>query len=170
MFTIKRFAAAAVAALALTGAAATTASAAASATPSATPDQTLSFYNRGAQGVLDAYCSGPQGPVTWPIAGGDACQQWKVDQGSQGLLLESIAKPGQCIQAPENIGQLATLTPCNAYDPSQQWDFPRIGNDVFIAQAGENSQVLGSLGNYAQIELEQADGAANQRWNPAPPA
>ncbi len=167
MFTIKRFAAATVAALALTGAAASTAAAD---TGTATPDQTLSFYNRAAQGVLDAYCTGPQGPVTWPVTPGDACQHWKVGQGSEGSLLESIAYPGRCLQAPESIGMPAGLAPCNAYDPSQQWNFPRLGNEVFIAEAADDSQVLGSLGNHARIELEQSNGAANQRWYPAPPA
>jgi hypothetical protein len=62
------------------------------------------------------------------------------------------------------------MAPCNAADPSQQWNFPRIGsNQVFIALAGDNTQVLGSTTPGYQLELEELTGAANQRWTQTPP-
>jgi hypothetical protein len=162
----KRFAATAVAAVALAGAAASTAQAAVG----ASPDQVISLYNRTVGGMLDVYCSGPGGPVAWPTVPGDACQRWRIVDGTEGYLLESVVYPGLCVQAPESIGQVAGMTACDTSDPSQQWDFPRIGNEVFIAQAGDNSQVLGVTFRRGPIELEQMTGAVNQRWYVAPPA
>lgn len=174
MVVEKRLVAAVVAACAFAGAVATTASATTAtkvvSAADAKADQVLSFYNQALDETVDACYPGP--PVTTTPQVNDGCQHWVPVPASQGYLIESAypSVPTLCIKAPSQVGQLATMAPCNAADPSQQWNFPRIGSDqVFIALAGDNTQVLGSTTPGYQLELEELTGAANQRWTQTPP-
>lgn len=166
--TKKRLAATFTAAIALAGAAASTAFA----ETGAQGDQTLSFYNQAAGGMLDVYCGGPQGPATWQVVPDDGCQQWKVDIGTEGSLLESIARPGLCVTAPAVLEGEPTNQPCNPSNPAQQWNFPENGSQAYISEASDDQYVLAATatGNLQPLQLQLKSGSPWQQWEANPPA
>jgi hypothetical protein len=153
--------AATVAAIALTGAMASTAHAQAS--------QVLSFFNTQVQGMLDLDCSTPNGPITWPATSNDACQHWQLDQVVGGYLLESGINPGRCIQAPQQVGDYATIANCNAVNPTQTWLLEPSGDQVFIEQASDPDHVLAATQLYGRIAYEEKTGGPEQLWETTPP-
>lgn len=131
------------------------------------PNQTVGFYNEEVGGMLDVDCSGNPGPITYQPNGG-ACQAWTLTSGSQGTLLESAVYPGQCIQAPQEVGEYASMVPCNAYDPTQQWVLEPAGRRVFITQALDRDHVLAATQLQSRIEYQDKTGVPDQLWDMTP--
>jgi hypothetical protein len=53
---------------------------------------------------------------------GSLASKWYVQYATTGLIFESVEYPGKCLgSGPGPTGFLATLHPCDVYDPDQNW-------------------------------------------------
>ncbi|MFF4816869.1 hypothetical protein ACFY2K_20005 [Kitasatospora sp. NPDC001309] len=162
MFTVKKATTVAVAALVATGALA--GAAPASASSARQGSENVRFFNEDTGGALDANSTGGSA-VSWAPNGTDY-QAWILRFGSQGgLQIESKARVGQCLQAPENFGDPIAVVTCNKYVPTQWWVLPMVGDKHVIALQQDPEKVIESTPTGNPVFQGFYDGNPRQLWD-----
>ncbi|MFE4360918.1 MULTISPECIES: RICIN domain-containing protein [unclassified Kitasatospora] len=166
MFSIKKAAAVATAALAVTGAVA-------SASPASAGEvrvggQEVRFYNESVNGFLDSAKYGTDA-ITWQ-ANGTVWQDWILRPTPGGYLIESKGKPDKCLQAFAEPGTPIPLVACNPNIPTQQWQIDRTGDRYVIAEATDQDYVIAAQSNGANVVKALRDDSPRQLWDVVAPA
>lgn len=163
MFTVKK--ATAVAAAALVAAGALAAAGPASAGSVRQGSENVRFFNEDTGGALDANAVGGNVAISWAPNGTDY-QAWILRFGSQGgLQIESRARVGQCLQAPENLGDPIAVVTCNKYIPTQWWVLPMVGDKHVIALQQDPEKVIESTPTGNPVFQGFYDGNPRQLWD-----
>ncbi|MFF2354792.1 ricin-type beta-trefoil lectin domain protein [Kitasatospora sp. NPDC058115] len=131
--------------------------------------QNVRFYNEVVNEALDA--DGSSGPssnvITWP-ANGTKYQDWNLISTDRGYLIESVGKPGRCLQSPRNTSSAIVLADCNTAVPTQHWQLDRVGDRTVIAEARDEGLVIQATGSKQSVLAEVANGDPRQAWDVTP--
>ncbi|MFJ9694147.1 RICIN domain-containing protein [Kitasatospora sp. NPDC101183] len=163
MFSIKKATAVAVAVVAAAGVVATAAPASAE---GRLINENVRFYNESTNGALDASSFGPTA-ITWQ-ANGTAYQDWILHPSPRGYLIESVAKGGNCLQAPANPGDAVPVVACNPNIPTQQWRLDQVGDKVVIAQVLDENLVIQATSTTNNVVKAFRDESPAQLWDVTP--
>ncbi|MFJ9448533.1 RICIN domain-containing protein [Kitasatospora sp. NPDC101235] len=166
MFNIKKAAAATIAVLAVTGA--VTAAAPASAGEVRQGTLNVRFFNEDTGGALDANGSGAPVAITW-TPNGTAYQDWIVHPNPSGSsMIESVARRGNCLQAPENPGQPIQLAPCNPNVPTQTWLGERVGDQFALVEQANQNFAIEAVQNGQPVVRAYRNDNPRQLWDVTP--
>ncbi|MFE7563471.1 RICIN domain-containing protein [Kitasatospora sp. NPDC057500] len=130
--------------------------------------QNVRFYNEVVNEALDADGSNRStNVITWP-ANGSKYQDWNLISTDRGYLIESVGKPGQCLQSPRNTASPVVLAPCNTAVPTQHWQLDRVGDRYVIAEARDEGLVIQAIESKSSVLAEVANGDPRQAWDITP--
>ncbi|MEV7190034.1 ricin-type beta-trefoil lectin domain protein [Kitasatospora sp. NPDC093102] len=165
MLSIKKAATATVAVLAVTGA--VTAAAPASAGEVRQVSQNVRFFNEATGGALDANGSGAPVAITWE-PNGTAFQDWIIRPNHSGYLIESVARRGNCLQAPLNPGDAIRVVPCNPNVPTQNWRGERVGDQWVLVEEVDQDFAIEAVRNSQPVVKAFRDDNPRQLWHVSP--
>ncbi|MBO1416275.1 RICIN domain-containing protein [Streptomyces sp. FH025] len=164
MYSIKKAAAATVTVLAVTGA--VTAAAPASAGQVRQAGGNVRFFNEATNGSLDANSAGSVA-ITWE-PNGTAFQDWILRPLGPTFRIESVAKPGNCLQLPPFVGDPIQVAPCNTNTASQRWRLDQVGDKFVIADAVDEFFVIEATSTTNPVVKAFRDRGPNQLWDVTP--
>jgi hypothetical protein len=125
----------------------------------------VSFYNPATDQMLDANGTGGDNPILWEPNGTDY-QKWQLHglDKQRAALIESVAKRGQCLQAPSRPGAQLLLRPCNRFNPDQHWTVEKFGDQVYLGQADATDRVVTATEPHGPVSVDWRTDSEFQRW------
>ncbi|MFE7563472.1 RICIN domain-containing protein [Kitasatospora sp. NPDC057500] len=97
----------------------------------------------------------PQGPVKVTSGFNQPSENWDLVPATGGAYLIRNEKHQNCMQAPLEAEEPATLAPCNPYVPTQEWRLISAGDKFVINEAADHNYVLeGGVGETCSSPTE----------------
>jgi hypothetical protein len=127
-------------------------------------ERVMTFYNPALEQMLDSNGSGDT-PLTWVPNGGDY-QKWRLHplDDPRTVLMEALAKPGQCLQAPVRPGVQILSRPCNRFNPDQHWTAEKFGDQVYVGQVDAPDRVVTATEHNGAVTVDWREDSPLQRW------